>query len=121
MGAPAEGLPYLQRAVTIYEKKLGPDHSSLVELLDGVASAYLALHSPERAQPLLERALKISQAGGVPPESAAVAQGHLAQALWAGGSRDRAKRLALEARDKLRSAPGSAEELAKLERWLAAH
>jgi len=57
----SEAQPLLQRAVSIKEKTLGPDHPSVATSLNNLALVYHAQAKHDKAEPLFRRALAIWQ------------------------------------------------------------
>jgi tetratricopeptide (TPR) repeat protein len=112
---PAEALEELQNAVAVAERAGAPGDPLLAEPLLGVAEAFLALGRPAEAVPALERLFTVPLEGELRPRGESM----LARALWAaGGDRDRARALALDARTGF---AGDRVELARLDAWLGAH
>ncbi|HYG61187.1 MAG TPA: serine/threonine-protein kinase [Thermoanaerobaculia bacterium] len=93
-----EALPVFQRSVALDEKLLGPSHPDLAYDLDGLGHVLHELGRPAEAVPLQERALALRVAANVSPILVADSRFGLARALWDVGSRDRALRLARQAR-----------------------
>jgi len=58
-GKYAQAIPLAQRALTIYEKALGPDHPAVATVLNNLAVLYEAQGNYAAAAPLLKRALTI--------------------------------------------------------------
>lgn len=127
MGAYESAKTYWERALRLWEKGHGPDYVNLADPL--VDLAKLAMKDGEFAvaRAHAERAVSIHEAAGNDPASLAVARFVLARASWPVKSeRERARRLALEARDVLaeRSESGDeehAQTLLEVERWLRGH
>lgn len=117
-----EALPYFREALAVEEKTLGPDHPDVAEELVAIADMERRLGNPAAALGPLERALKIVEAQELEPGNVARTRFALAQALWdTGGDRDRALRLARQARQDFLS-QGEEERVAldEVEQWLAA-
>jgi tetratricopeptide (TPR) repeat protein len=93
---------------------------SLTALRLNLAWAYLELHQPSRAVPLVE---PLVDDKGETPGARGVARFTLARALWdGGGSRQRALALGEGARAELAATGGGfVDELGQLDRWLATH
>jgi len=62
IGAYGQAEPLYQRALKIYEKKLGPDHPNVATSLNNLAELYRAMGAYSQAEPLYQRALKIREA-----------------------------------------------------------
>src|SRR4030042_2026133 len=56
-----EAIPFAERALSIYEKALGPDHPNVADSLNNLAALYKALGDYQKAQPLLTRSLAIKE------------------------------------------------------------
>jgi tetratricopeptide (TPR) repeat protein/predicted Ser/Thr protein kinase len=118
-------LERFQRALAIHEKAHGKEHARVLACLNGVAQAHVALGEPGQAIELLERALAMPTPSG----AAAIEHAHTrflaAQALWdLDRDRNRAVRLAHEAKNQFGSAPKGtlpSPTQAKLDAWLTAH
>jgi len=116
-----EALPLYQRAAGTLQKALGPDHPDVAAAVAGQGSCYLGLGQAARAIAPLERAVAVPEDRAA-PQMLAVWRFNLARALQeTGRDRSRAIALARSARAALAAAgPGSAEELARVDAWLAA-
>jgi tetratricopeptide (TPR) repeat protein len=57
----AEAEPLMQRALTIYEQKRGPDHPSTAISLNNLAYLYKSQGKYEQAEPLYQRAIAIDE------------------------------------------------------------
>jgi eukaryotic-like serine/threonine-protein kinase len=106
-----------QRAIAIWTRALGPDHHDLARPLIGLADVELLRNAPERAVPLLERALAIREHTAGNPEQLAHARFLLARALRA-LDRDpaRARALAEQARTYY-AGVGSTKVVADIDAW----
>jgi tetratricopeptide (TPR) repeat protein len=60
-GQYAEAVPVAQRALSIQEKALGPDHADLARLLENLAILYSAQDRYADAEPLAKRSLAIRE------------------------------------------------------------
>ncbi len=101
------------------EKKFGPDSNLLARPLIGLGEALLGQGKLAPARVLLERGLKIAEAGKLAPELRARARFGLAKIAWDDGTpRDQAKALAARAVAEL-SQPWNKAEMARVEQWLA--
>jgi len=95
----ADARPRLERVISIYEKTVGPKHHYLAEPLENLGELEMETGEPTAAIPLLERSLALRASGAEGPYKAAATRFLLARALIAAGTdRDRAKKLAEEAR-----------------------
>jgi tetratricopeptide (TPR) repeat protein len=111
-----------ERSLAIRQKALGGNHPKLVDSLTGLAEASLELGAVARAVELLERALTIGQATKDAAPALARTRFALARALLStAGGRARAVELARRARAEYASAGKHAEDLAKVDAWLARH
>ena len=117
-GRCAEAGPLLRRGLAILEKTLPADHANLAVPLVSIARCERDIGHREQAVALLERALAIRDAQRVEPSLRAEARFELALALWP-GERDRAVRLASEARDLYAHEPSSATAVTRVTAWLA--
>ncbi|MCY1054719.1 serine/threonine-protein kinase [Nannocystis sp. SCPEA4] len=122
-GAYAEAKALYERGLTIAEKALGPEHPLVPNMLTGLAEVLLARHRPADAVALAERAVRIGETSAVPPDKLASSCFALARALWGAplGLRDRgrARTLARQALDTLRTTKGRERERAAVEAFLA--
>jgi tetratricopeptide (TPR) repeat protein len=105
------------RALRVVEATSGPEHPDAIHPLACLGST-LAMHQPDRATPLLERALRLADAMN---DSATIGAVHfaLARAALAGRARPRAAdhaRAALAAFDK--AGPDSARDRAEVAGWM---
>ncbi|MEM7155219.1 MAG: serine/threonine-protein kinase [Myxococcota bacterium] len=110
-------------ALAIRDKALGPEHPEVAATLVGLATVALEQDDFDAARAYGERAVSIRERGEVGPEELAEARLVLARALWSEpGQRDRARRLAEQARSGFAEAgAGQREGLAEAEQWLAKH
>ena len=115
-----EARPMFVRALTSWEATLGGKHPLLAFPLTGIAQCDLAAGKTRAAVAPLERALGLRRAAPGEAEDLADTLFALARALWDTGDRERAKRLAIEARDAYTRAHGLRERDAKrVDAWLA--
>ena len=123
-GRLAESDELQHRALAILEATHGPEHHQLVLPLLALGENALARGAPEEAIALLERVLAVHDTTIAEHRPPAATYFALARALWdaprdAGGDRQRARELALDAIAYWRTRPGDAKELAEAESWLA--
>ena len=116
-GKPLEGIPYLERAVTVGEKIKTPYPDVPAALID-LGWANLKLGRKQAARDDFERALAHPKAGDLTVEIGDAKFG-LAQ-LLVDSDAARAVALAREARTAMAKST-DAERKAELERWLIAH
>jgi hypothetical protein len=110
----------LNRAQTLHESALGPDHPFVAYHLTEKGEVYLARELPRRAIPPLERALEIRLQSEPEPDLLAETRFALARALEPTDPR-RAFQLATQALADRRTAGADGEETEKIEAWLAAN
>jgi tetratricopeptide (TPR) repeat protein len=121
LGRHGEARAAYQRALVIEERAYGAESTNLAYPLTGLGQSYLADHQAAAAIAPLERARRIRQAHEKDTALVAETSFTLARALWeSGAARDRALRLAGEARDAYARSPSSAERAIGIDRWLAA-
>ncbi len=118
----ADAASYRQRAVELLQQLRGEQHPSLRDPLFALGKDLLFALQPPRAVAPLERALALGEKTLAAAELSEL-RFALAQALWGATlDKDRARRLALLARDGRPKAPaGTDEGLTKIESWIAAH
>jgi len=124
LGRHGESRLAYQRALTIEERTYGAESTNLAYPLTGLGESYLADHQSVAAIAPLERAQRIRQAHEKDAALVAETDFSLARALWeTNTARDRALRLAAEARAAYArsstSAPGDAQRIAEIDRWLS--
>jgi eukaryotic-like serine/threonine-protein kinase len=120
LGRHTEAEQAFQRAMEGLERDTGPENIQLSYPLTGLADVKLATGHPTAAVPLFERALRIRERKETNPVLLAETRFGLARALWAaGGSRERALRLARSARVGYDNGHYR-NELARLDAWLQA-
>ncbi|MCA9692756.1 MAG: tetratricopeptide repeat protein [Myxococcales bacterium] len=111
-----------ERALAIWGVALGERHPYRAYALTGLAELALDRGRPDDARAPAEEAVALREQGG-PPELLAVSRFVLARALQGSAAgdddRQRARELALSARDALRDAPGEARRLVQVEAFLA--
>jgi tetratricopeptide (TPR) repeat protein len=79
-----EGLPLHQRALSIHEAALGPDHPDVATELNYLGHALTALGRPAESLPLQQRALRIREAALGPDDpDVAIDLSHIGRALFA--------------------------------------
>ncbi len=122
-GHDREALPFLEKALAIFEARLPPDHSEFLAPLMPLAQAQLRLGNGKVAVAILERALKIAHKR---PEhyyqDRAMTSFALAQALWSvGGDKHRALELVLQAKEFYAKDPQDPGDMVKVEDWLRKH
>jgi tetratricopeptide (TPR) repeat protein len=119
-GQHARSLAFYQQALAIWEKAGGPDHPDLVDALVGISHAQHALHHPDEAVAAAERALSIAQAHPGDGLQLGIVRFELAKLLWdVNRDRERARRLAAQARDDVGGAGDEgASVLAEIDAWL---
>jgi tetratricopeptide (TPR) repeat protein len=108
------------RGLAIYEKTLGPNHPRIAYPLTGIGASLIGTNHPDRAVPVLERAVALRDANTSDPFDKAETYFQLARALRAsGGDKKRARTLATKARDGYASAGDMGRtELAEVDAWL---
>ncbi|MDB4966697.1 MAG: hypothetical protein JWN44_2386 [Myxococcales bacterium] len=116
-----EALVQYRRALTIYQKVLEPDDTKLAYAWTGVGRALLGMHDASGALGPLERALMLRERQPGEPMLIAETRFALGRALLEhGGDRERARRLAREARVGYAAAgPGWKKELTAVDSWLS--
>jgi tetratricopeptide (TPR) repeat protein len=116
-----ESLARYRRALAIWEKALEPDDPRLAYALTGIGRALTALHDPRGALAPLERARVLREGRLVESMLLATTRFALARALaQAGVDRERAHKLAEQARDGFHAVGGGwQKQLAEVEAWLA--
>lgn len=108
-----------QQALALREKAARPEHPDLVVALVGLGRGQVALGAPREALAPLERALKLSATPRILPETSADLRFGLARALWeTNGDRERARRLATEAREAY-ARVGRTKDVRAVAAWLA--
>jgi tetratricopeptide (TPR) repeat protein/tRNA A-37 threonylcarbamoyl transferase component Bud32 len=122
LGRNEEALRPAERALAVFERETDPESLFVTYPLSTLGLAYVALGRFEEALPPLERAARIRDAKETAPATRAETHFALARAL-AGAGRDleRARELALAARDEYRAAPptpATARHLVEIDRWL---
>ncbi len=55
----AQAEPFFQRAITIYEKALGPEHPDVAAAINNLAELYRTQGNYSQAEPLYQRALSV--------------------------------------------------------------
>jgi tetratricopeptide (TPR) repeat protein len=105
MGDYAKTEPFLQRALKIREKALGPDHPNTAASLNNLAALYRSMGDYAKAKPLHERALKIREKA-LGPDHPDTAQSLINLAELYHSMGDYAKAEPLYEREKSRKALG---------------
>ena len=119
-GAQEQAGAHFERSLEIQEA-LGPDHPNMTDALLGLARIAAAQEDVVTAQARAERAVSILEVAGVAPARLAHARFVLARVSWSDRSqRVRARALAEQARDACTKID-AADDLAKVEAWLAEH
>jgi hypothetical protein len=114
-----EAIAQYRRSSSMWEKQYGPDSPALVGTLVGLSEALVDGGDAQGGQTAAERAVALARTA--PADTQAYAQFILARARWAAGERSQATALARDARAKLAATPFSSIEVARIDRWLAAH
>jgi serine/threonine protein kinase/tetratricopeptide (TPR) repeat protein len=121
LGKSAEARQSFEGAISIWERELGTNAPILGYPLTGTGISYLVDANPARALAPLERALSVRAGKDVDPVDRAETFFALARALWAAGhERDRARRLAEEARAAYAHA-AIEKNLADVDAWIRDH
>jgi tetratricopeptide (TPR) repeat protein len=111
---------HYERALSLWEAGLGPDNADSACALVGWGETLIDEHRYQEAQPLLERAARISATHSLFPWLYVGARMNLATVLWRQRSeRGRARALALQAREHCLTRPGLEEETRLVEAWFA--
>lgn len=108
-----------RRAVSLFEQAGDGTHPELAEALRVMGVVYLRRGHAADALAVLRRALDLAEHGGLWKANRAAVRFALAQALWAQKKQAEALRLARQAREELRGASGSADQLAHMDAWLS--
>lgn len=120
LGRRAEARAAFQRALVIEERAYGADSTNLAYPLTGLGESYLAEHQPTAAIAPLERAQRIRAAHEKDVALLSETDFNLARALWeTGTTRDRALRLAADARAGYARSPTSTARVAEIDRWIS--
>jgi eukaryotic-like serine/threonine-protein kinase len=120
VGKAKEALAEDLRALEIVDKALGPDSPSAARVLGGIGKARLRAGPTATALEPLEHALAIREAHHGNPRDLADARFALAQALHANGKqKDRARKLAKDARATYDGPAWLKDRLAAVDAWLA--
>ncbi len=120
----ADALVILEEARALHERAQGPDHPSAIYVGAAGGEALLGLGRPGEARIWAERALASKAVTQVDPTLVAETSFVLARALAAGDAADRARALELAERARVTFAPHTdrfADQLAKIDAWLAEH
>jgi tetratricopeptide (TPR) repeat protein len=120
LGQHREALADLARAAPVVDRALGPETPAAARVLAATGQVRLRLGAAAAAVAPLEHAVRIRAARRGDPRELAEARFLLARALWAsGGDRDRARRLAAQARETYAAHPWFREPLAAVDAWIA--
>ncbi len=120
VGKAKEALAQDLQALEIVDKAQGPDSPAAARILSGIGRARLRIGPTASALEPLEHAVKIRETHHVDPKDLADARFALAQALWASGKeKDRARKLAKDARATFDGPAWFKERLAAVDTWLA--
>ena len=120
VGKPKDALVQDVRALAIVDAALGPDSPGAARILIGIGRARLRVGPASSALEPLEHALTIRETHHGAPRDLAEARFVLAQALFTNGKeKDRARKLAKDARTIYDGPPWFKERLAAVDAWLA--
>jgi len=125
LGRFEEGARMSARSVAIFESESAPDGVGLSYPLTALGLAHLGCGDAARALPILQRATEIRD--GTEKQAALLGEVHFGLALalaGTGGDLDRARTLALRARNEyLQDGPNpfTTEALRRIDRWLSIH
>jgi tetratricopeptide (TPR) repeat protein/predicted Ser/Thr protein kinase len=122
-GRPADAIPVLQASLSALDADPEQHESQwLAYTLTGLGAAYLATGAPERARPMLERAVAIVESKDLDPDVAGESRYRLAVALVATqGDAKRASALARAGLAELEKAPKLASLADEARAWIATH
>ncbi len=121
LGRLDEALVEAREARRVLVKAYGPDHPLCAYAENAEGVMYLLMGQPGKAVGPLERAVAIREKAGVDQLAAAESRFSLAKAVWELGQRDRAHRLARQAREVF-AADGTQrgrEDAALLDEWFS--
>jgi tetratricopeptide (TPR) repeat protein/predicted Ser/Thr protein kinase len=125
LGRLDEALARYQEALALIDGAFPDGHPEAAGLLTGIGDVLVRKQDFDAAVPVLERALAIGSGEGVNPYANAEAKFVLVQALWDADrlrDRARARQLALESAETLRSAPAYEQKhLQRIDTWLREH
>ena len=105
-----------ERALALMEANLGAEHPHLYSPLIGVAECWLDAGEPDRAEPLMRRALALVDR--LDTDNRAYTRLLMARVLWAQNLHQDARQMAEIARDDPEIDPSKRQEL---EQWLQSH
>ncbi|MEM9460526.1 MAG: serine/threonine-protein kinase [Myxococcota bacterium] len=105
-----------ERALALMEATLGPEHPHLYSPLIGVAECWLDADLPDRAEPLMRRALALVDR--LDAGNRAYTRLLMARVLWAQNLHQDARQMAETARDDPEIDPSKRQEI---EQWLQSH
>ncbi|HEX3694264.1 MAG TPA: serine/threonine-protein kinase [Polyangia bacterium] len=122
LGRWAEARAAAERAMAIWEKQLPKDHLYLSYGLANIGQSYLGEGKPAPAVRPLERALRIRLAKEPSPAQIALCEFALGRALWdSGAQQERARDLAVSARDRYGNMPAMKKRQDEVVAWLGKH
>ena len=114
-----QALDQYQQALAIQET-VNQQAPNFAADLTGIGQAWLGLHHPSKALPLLERAFRLEIATKHPPLGIATTQFALARALWeTRRDRVRARELAMAARDTWMKNGLNPKRVTEIDEWMA--
>ena len=117
-----EALAQANGAIGVIEKAVGANHPDLAEALLGFGQVQLERGAARDSLAPLERALKIRALEPGDGIELADIRFHLAQALFATGTRERAQQLVTQAIETYRNGNAATrEKLAEANAWVAKH
>ncbi len=120
LGAYAQAEVSLRRAIAIADRKLGPSNARVPPVLLELGELLLDRGRALEALAVLERSLALTRRSDGDAVELGKRRFALARALWdARGDRQRARQLALQAREGFVAGGASRERLQAVERWLA--
>ncbi len=120
LGKAKDALVQHERALEIVDKAVGPDSPSAARVLAGIGRARLRAGPAVTALEPFEHALRIREAHHGDPKDLADARFALAQALFTNGKdKDRARKLARDARATYEGRAWFKERVATVDAWLA--
>jgi eukaryotic-like serine/threonine-protein kinase len=114
-----EALATFRRVLAIYEKTVGPSHPDTATALQRIGETLTESGRLQEAVEPLTRSLTVLESRDVDRGVRAESRFYLARALWgSGGDRQKARRLAREAREDF-SADGREKDVKTVDEWLA--
>jgi tetratricopeptide (TPR) repeat protein len=119
LGRHAEAERDLRESIDRWTEQVGPDNAFVAYPLTALGNTLAAMGRGREAVAVLERALRIREAGERNPEPVAETRFALARALTkVGADPGRSRALATAARDSYRGMSGHVGEATAIERWL---